>query len=123
MLLSRRTYPYSCAKYGCRVGGPYLCNEPHYRVGIHNTKLVLWEFTTTNIKYTLLPQQYIQRSTMSVEVKVATLPKCDLCKNTALYDAKTKMGPWAYLCNRCFRRFGLFKLGIGYGQKLILEER
>ncbi len=59
MLLPKRTYPYYCVKYGCRVGGPYLCNGPHYRVGIRNTKLVLWEFTVNTIKYTFLSQQYV----------------------------------------------------------------
>ena len=60
---------------------------------------------------------------MAEQVKVSTLPKCDLCQNTALYDAKTKMGPWAYMCDECFNDYGPKQLGTGYGQKLILQEK
>ncbi len=59
---------------------------------------------------------------MSVEAKVSVLPKCDLCQNTASYDARTKMGPWGYLCEDCFEKVGPSKLGTGYGQRLILVE-
>ena len=59
---------------------------------------------------------------MSTEVIVTKLPNCDLCQNTASYDAKTKMGPWAYLCEQCFSFYGPARLGTGLGQKLILKE-
>lgn len=39
----------------------------------------------------------------------------DLCE-VFLYDAKTKQGPWAVLCEQCFKWFG-FGLGTGLGQK------
>lgn len=56
-----------------------------------------------------------------VEAKVPELPDCDFgdCPSPALYDFKTKYGPWAYGCathyslNRCFDI-----LGMGKGQKL-----
>ena len=46
-------------------------------------------------------------------------PKCDLCQDgtEAVYDAKTKMGPWGYLCQAHFDKYGV-GLGLGKGQKL-----
>lgn len=41
-------------------------------------------------------------------------------KEQAVYDGKTKMGQWAYLCNGCFQIWGT-GLGLGKGQKLIYE--
>jgi len=34
-----------------------------------------------------------------------------------IYDAKTKMGPWATMTEMSFQIYGLGKLGQGYGQK------
>lgn len=31
--------------------------------------------------------------------------KCDFCKSVALYDGKTKMGPWAFMCREHFDRY------------------
>ena len=46
---------------------------------------------------------------------------CDVCDDTitdVFYDAKTTMGPWGCLCERCFTQGpGLGKLGTGLGQK------
>lgn len=56
------------------------------------------------------------------EVKVANLPTCNFCTNLAGYDAQTAFGPWAYLCTDHFFSFSTGRLGMGYGQKLILEE-
>ena len=44
---------------------------------------------------------------------------CDFCKSeflTGFYDAKTKHGPWAFMCGPCFTKHGV-GLGIGAGQK------
>lgn len=57
---------------------------------------------------------------MSTQVKVSKLPKCDLCAQTAAYDAKTIQGPWAYMCRTHFEQLGI-GLGTGYGQRLVLE--
>jgi hypothetical protein len=64
---------------------------------------------------------------MSTEVKVTTLPDCDICKaqkaetiNRAEYDGATTHGPWAYMCQSHFLAIGL-GLGTGRGQKLILR--
>ncbi len=47
------------------------------------------------------------------------LPLCDFgCGETARYDAATRMGPWAYMCQSCFDVNGPGKLGIGIGQEL-----
>ena len=43
---------------------------------------------------------------------------CDICKlNQAKYDCKTKQGPWANLCETCFKIYGT-GLGLGKGQKI-----
>jgi len=52
------------------------------------------------------------------EVYVEKLPKCDFCEEPALYDAKTRMGPWAYMCEEHFKQHGLGRLGTGFGQRL-----
>ena len=42
---------------------------------------------------------------------------CDFCKQPAVYDGKTTQGPWAYMCEGCFKKHGV-GLGLGSGQKL-----
>lgn len=45
---------------------------------------------------------------------------CDYCKkSTALVDGKTCVGMWAYMCYRCFRRYGV---GFGDGLGTILKQ-
>ena len=56
---------------------------------------------------------------MSTEVKMAELPACSFCLATAAYDAATRMGPWAYMCERHFQLVGV-GLGTGAGQRLVL---
>jgi hypothetical protein len=63
---------------------------------------------------------------MGTEVIVAALPFCDTHPLDAepvlaAYDGKTKLGPWGYMCEECFPKFGC-GLGTGRGQKLILKE-
>jgi hypothetical protein len=52
------------------------------------------------------------------QVTVPKLPKCDFCDERALYDGKTTVGPWGYMCRKHFREYGT-GLGLGKGQKLI----
>ena len=54
-------------------------------------------------------------------VEVLSLPSCDVpgCPNKAGYDCKTKMGPWANLCEEHFGKLSI-GLGLGKGQKLVL---
>ena len=59
---------------------------------------------------------------MSKQVEMETLPQCNFCPSTAQYDTKTNMGPWAYTCVRCYNKYGVGKLGTGYGQELITKE-
>ena len=47
------------------------------------------------------------------------LPDCDICGEPARYDAKTKQGPWGYLCPDHFSSMGV-GLGTGRGQELLL---
>jgi len=49
---------------------------------------------------------------------VQELPKCDFCDRQGLYDGKTRMGPWAYMCEAHFTSHGI-GVGTGVGQKLI----
>jgi len=49
--------------------------------------------------------------------KVSEISQCNFCLNEAEYDAKTKMGMWAYLCKMHFAILGI-GLGTGKGQKL-----
>jgi hypothetical protein len=61
---------------------------------------------------------------MSTEVKVGTIPDCDLCAThgvtvPAYADAKlAPMGPWANVCRQHFDQHGC-TLGTGYGQRLV----
>ncbi len=64
---------------------------------------------------------------MADETYVTKLPPCDIHlyeRNgtvvPAKYDAKTKKGPWANMCESCFRTHGI-GLGVGRGQRLILR--
>jgi hypothetical protein len=44
---------------------------------------------------------------------------CSICRTEpekVLYDAQTKSGLWAVLCQRCFSAYGI-GLGTGKGQK------
>ena len=59
---------------------------------------------------------------MAKVVKVNKLPDCDLCGVAASYDGKTIYGPWANMCDKCFKKYGV-GLGTGRGQKLELNER
>lgn len=61
------------------------------------------------------------------EVTVAKLPNCDIHAYVhhklgvlAAYDGKTKDGPWANMCEQCFKTHGI-GLGLGKGQRLVLE--
>lgn len=62
---------------------------------------------------------------MSTEVTMITIPPCDFTHDPATprvpaeYDAKTVMGPWAYMCQAHFDKYGPGRLGTGYGQRLI----
>lgn len=68
--------------------------------------------------------------TDGTEAIMARIPECDIHKLDkgvagvpAVYDAKTKRGPWAYMCQECFDKEAAFKeLGIGKGQRLILDD-
>ena len=55
------------------------------------------------------------------KVEVPRLPDCDFCGDQAHYDGKTKMGPWGYMCELCFRENGI-GLGLGKGQMLVVLE-
>jgi hypothetical protein len=61
-----------------------------------------------------------------IKAYVAALPKCAFCgmidtDRNAAYDGKTKLGPWASMCDEHFEKFGI-GLGTGVGQRLIVGE-
>jgi hypothetical protein len=57
------------------------------------------------------------------EVKVSEFPACDFCGHDAHYDGMTRMnGAWANMCDFHFKQAGV-GLGLGKGQKLILEKK
>ena len=64
---------------------------------------------------------------MSTQVMMRELPQCDICAKRgktrkARYDAATRWGPWAYMCNSCwFMDAASRELGTGIGQELILK--
>lgn len=45
-------------------------------------------------------------------------PTCNMCSHEAIADAKTKMGPWAYLCTIHYLEHA-DGLGEGRGQYLL----
>ena len=54
--------------------------------------------------------------------RVSELPECDFCIEVtpATYDARIHTGQWAHMCERHFVMLEC-KLGLGKGQKLVLE--
>lgn len=52
-------------------------------------------------------------------VRVSSTKYCDFCLRKAMYDGKTRFGPWAYMCQMCFQDNGV-GLGTGQGQRLIV---
>ena len=60
--------------------------------------------------------------TTGTEATVERMPACDIhgAGVKASYDAKTKQGPWGFLCEDCFQKHGI-GLGTGLGQRLILK--
>lgn len=59
------------------------------------------------------------------EVEVSKEFSCNMCSCTppkkATVDGKTKLGSWAYMCENCYKIWGV-GLGLGMGQRLILKE-
>lgn len=45
------------------------------------------------------------------EVIVASPKSCDFCGSVAAYDAPTHGGPWANMCEKCYRENGVGTLG------------
>lgn len=52
---------------------------------------------------------------------VRDFPICNFCGQEAHYDARTKQGPWANMCDECFKMYGR-GLGPGRGQKLLISK-
>jgi hypothetical protein len=60
---------------------------------------------------------------VSKSVKVRHPVKCDYCKDgtAAVYDARTRPGTWAFMCEEHFITHGI-GLGTGLGQRLIVKK-
>jgi hypothetical protein len=54
---------------------------------------------------------------MHTELPTSQPRKCDFCTLDAVFDAKTMMGPWAYMCSMHMEAFGI-RLGMGLGSKI-----
>lgn len=56
---------------------------------------------------------------------VEQFPHCDFdaSHDLAVYDAVTRLGPWAFMCELCYQKYGTGRLGTGIGQRLMLKER
>ncbi len=59
---------------------------------------------------------------------VSEFPDCDICKiegkeppEPAEYDAMSTYGSWGYMCEPHYQTHGVKPLGLGRGQKLVLE--
>lgn len=48
-------------------------------------------------------------------------PTCNFCNKLAKYDAPTKLGPWAYLCQECFNDHGIEYAAIKLEQRIPAE--
>lgn len=60
------------------------------------------------------------------EAEVAVIPDCDLCTSAGVstpaeYDAKTYLGPWAFMCRKHWETYAVGALGMGSGQRLIVR--
>jgi len=62
-----------------------------------------------------------KRKKIHMAVKIMAPVNCDFCGDTAKYDARTTMGPWAYQCQSCFDVHGPGQLGTGFGQLLMFD--
>lgn len=45
----------------------------------------------------------------------------DLEEGGIMYDAKTSQGPWANMTEASFRRYGVGRLGPGFGQQYQMQ--
>jgi len=60
-----------------------------------------------------------------VEINISEFPNCQVCKENGInrkakYDARSRHGWWAYMCESHYDQIGI-GLGTGKGQKLILK--
>lgn len=77
--------------------------------------------TTCFQRVSLIKFGYCIIYTMTKDSTTVSAPKeCDICDREADYDGKTKMGAWAYMCQKHFEKLGV-GLGTGRGQKLEVE--
>jgi hypothetical protein len=66
----------------------------------------------------------MDKKNRTMRAYVRTIPECSFClrmdgiHTPAMYDGKTTIGPWAFMCMKHMRQYGL-GLGIGKGQRLI----
>ena len=69
------------------------------------------------------PKHMIESTTNRRVVTAIAPDECDNCHLDLrsfrhFYDAKTRNGPWGWLCEECFRRLGC-SIGIGRGQEYL----
>lgn len=57
---------------------------------------------------------------------IANLPDCDFCGALAKYDAPTRQGPWAYMCQGCYPMESspvADKVGFEFVEKTVSEKQ
>ena len=53
------------------------------------------------------------------EIAVEYPQRCDFCDDPATHDGKTRMGPWAWMCDAHFTTHGPGQTGLGIGQRIV----
>lgn len=100
----------------------YAAHADDYEAGRLTVKVntqSFWRFWTAARHGTLEPTDLPDNVYMALHV----IPRCDTHNyggTPAVVDGKTVHGPWANMCEECFRELGT-GLGTGRGQRFILR--
>ncbi len=105
------------AKTILSVGWAYMCRVHYILLRLHPT------LGTGKGQELILKASTGSMSEMAKTVVVDKLPKCEVrsCSRLARYDARTKTGLWAELCDSHWRSLTHQRLGVGWGQRLVVE--
>lgn len=91
--------------------------------GVKDVKIGNINFITSKLKATVKEDYDFSKKANKDHTKVTVSrdEKCDFCGKPATHDGKTKMGPWAYMCDDHFKRYGV-GTGLGKGQQLVKDK-
>ncbi len=114
-------YPsYSCAK--CRDTFSDSANVKSIK-DFHLCKKCMQDLDFKDQDAVQAEKEHFGKQKDYTTAKNVNINECDFCKQKgksekAIYDGKTKFGPWAGMCEEHFRENGI-GLGLGKGQRLI----